>query len=148
MYSSAAALTETRSARSSLRKKMLSFPVSFLSSSIAFCDFSSERVAIYTLAPFESSTYERTLFINEMPQWGEGRLTRAVSLPIPPLPPVTMTVFPVWSGTSAAVQVGFGGKSWLMIPIWFSDMVQRMANNCGDNELLWGKGGTTKVAAI
>jgi hypothetical protein len=29
-----------------------------LSSSIAFSDFSSERAAIYTLAPFESSTYK------------------------------------------------------------------------------------------
>ena len=34
------------------------FPVSALSPSIAFCDFSAERMAMYTLAPFERSTYE------------------------------------------------------------------------------------------
>ena len=61
MSSSASALTEMRSARSSLRKKTECFPVSCLSSSIARCDFSSgfERAAIYTLAPFESNAYER-----------------------------------------------------------------------------------------
>jgi hypothetical protein len=52
------------------------------------------------------------------------RFTRAVSLPMPPLPPVTMTVLPVWSGTSAVVQVGLGGNNWLMTPMRFSDMAQ------------------------
>jgi len=58
MNSSAAASAEGRSARSSLMEKMESFPVAALSSEIAFCAFSSERVAIYTLASFESSTFE------------------------------------------------------------------------------------------
>jgi len=48
--------------------------------------------------------------------------TFAVSFPIPLLPPVTMTVFPVWSGTSSTDQVGFGGKIWLKDPIGFFDI--------------------------
>ena len=50
--------------------------------------------------------------------------TRAVSLPIPRLPPVMMTIFPVWSGTFSTVQVGLGGTSWLRIPMRLSDMAQ------------------------
>jgi hypothetical protein len=46
-------------------------------------------------------------------------ITRAVSFPIPRLPPVIMTTFPVWSGTSAAVQVGSGGTNCASIPIRF-----------------------------
>ena len=61
-----------------------------------------------------------------MSRWGERRLTRTVSLPIPPLPPVTMTVFPVWSGTSAAVQVGFGANNWLRYPTLCSDIVDNV----------------------
>ena len=34
-----------------------------------------------------------------------------------------MTVLPDWSGTSAVVQVGFGGNNWLKNPTRFSDMV-------------------------
>ena len=39
-----------------------------------------------------------------------GADTLHVSLPIPVFPPVTMTTFPVKSGTSSAVNSGFGAK--------------------------------------
>jgi hypothetical protein len=51
------------------------------------------------------------------------RHTRASSLPIPLLPPVIRTVFPVWSGTSLEVQRGLGGKSWLKMLMRDSDIV-------------------------
>jgi hypothetical protein len=62
----------------------------------------------------------------------EDPLTRAVSCPIPPLPPVIITTFPAWSGTSVAVHVGFGGKVCLKIPIRFSDMTQRGSKMMAD----------------
>jgi hypothetical protein len=71
------------------------------------------------------------------------RFTRAVSLPIPPLPPVTMTVFPVWSGTSAVVQVGLGGNNWLTNPMRFSDMAQKFAAGSGGNRP-WRRKGSLK----
>jgi hypothetical protein len=52
-----------------------------------------------------------------------------------------MTVLPVWSGTSAAVQVGFGGNNWLRKPTRFSDMV---GDNGGGKELLWGERGKAR----
>lgn len=59
----------------------------------------------------------------------KGTLTRAVSFPMPRLAPVTITTFPVWSGTFSAVQLGWGGTSWLKIPIRFSeDMAQDCLN--------------------
>ena len=57
MNSSAAVLTESRFPRSSSIKKTFSFDVSSLRSSITSCALSAERVAMYTLAPFKSSTY-------------------------------------------------------------------------------------------
>jgi hypothetical protein len=48
-----------------------------------------------------------------------------------------MTILPVWSGTSAVVQVGFGGNNWLRKPTRFSDMV---GDNARGEELLWGGG--------
>jgi len=68
--------------------------------------------------------------ISEGQRWGserekKGILTRAVSFPMPRLAPVTITIFPVWSGTFCVVQLGWGGTSWLKIPIRCSEDMTR-----------------------
>ena len=67
-------------------------------------------------------------------------VTRAVSFPMPRLAPVTITTFPVWSGTFSTVQLGWGGTSWLKIPIRLSDMTQEYINEeTSEGRSWWGK---------
>ena len=76
---------------------------------------SSFLVAMYTLAFLASSAYAHLRArdkgeINKPFQPGDQWNTLTVSFPIPVLPPVTMTTFPVKFGMSSAVKLDFGAK--------------------------------------
>ena len=81
--SSAAALTDFKSARSNLRKQA-SFPVNSLRSLIAFSDFVWLRAAMYTLALCESSAY--AFGVSQKSHEVTFKHTLTVSNPIPALP--------------------------------------------------------------
>jgi len=98
---------------------MASFPVVCLRSSIAAFALSSFLVAMYTFAFLANSAYAHHMrdegavdtFFNLDP--GDRLIalnTLVVSLPIPALPPVTMTTFPVKSGMSSVANLDFGAK--------------------------------------
>ena len=78
--------------------------------------FSSFRAARYTLAFLVNSAYThpRTQISKDdfRPSYEYVRVwnTLTVSLPIPVLPPVTITTFPVKSGMSSTENLDFGAK--------------------------------------
>ena len=89
---------------------------------MVFLALFSSRAAIYTLAFLDERTCRahRSTCGHYLPSWR----TRATSLPIPLLLPVTITVLPVWSGTSFEVQSGLGGKDWDRMLMRDSDIVK------------------------
>jgi hypothetical protein len=65
-------------------------------------------------------------------------VTRAVSFPTPRMPPVTITTFPVWSGTLSTLQLGSGGKSWRNILIRLSDIAGEYCREGVSETRNWG----------
>ena len=118
--SPAAFWTDARFDKSSNKKNIRVIPVTSFNSLMAAWAFSSERHAIYTLAPCCRTTFENWYFsYKQRPfrygsKWNIKKHTLAVSFPMPVFPPVITTTLSVRSGTSSSLNFCSGGYVWSM----------------------------------